>query len=255
MSAIPKPIQVLAGVPEGLRNPLLQEYDKLVRNYREGRWEPAELNGGKFSEVVYTILKGHVDCSFPGVPSKPRNMVDACKALEGASGFPRSIRIQIPQMLAALYEIRNQRNVGHVGADVDPSHMDATVVLAMVKWVLAELIRIFHGMTTEEATKVVEGLVERTLPIVWKTASMTRVLGSHLGAKERMLALLYGTNAPIEVREIVRSIGYSNITQFRKTVAKEAHRADLVHWDAEADTIEISPVGIRYVEENVDLVV
>ena len=255
MSTVPQPSQVLAGVPEGLRKPLLQEYDKLVRNYREGRWEPAELNGGKFCEIVYSVLKGHVDGSFPGVPSKPRNMVDACKALQGASGFPRSIRIQIPRMLVALYEIRNQRNVGHVGADVDPSHMDATVVLAMVKWILAELIRIFHGTTTDEATRVVESLVERTLPIVWKTASITRVLGSHLGAKERMLALLYGTNGPIDAREVVKSIGYSNITQFRRTVARDAHKADLVHFDFEADTIEISPVGIRYVEENIDLVV
>lgn len=255
MNMVPQPSQVLAGIPEGLRKPLLHEYDKLVRNYREGRWEPAELNGGKFCEVVYSILKGHVDGSFPIAPSKPRNMVDACNALANAAGFPRSVRIQMPRMLIALYEIRNQRNVGHVGADVDPSHMDATVVLAMVKWVLAELIRIFHGMTTDEATRVVESLVERTLPIIWKTASITRVLGSHLGAKERMLALLYGASTPIDVREIVKSIGYSNTTQFRKTVAKEAHKADLVHFDAEADTIEISPVGVRYVEENIDLVV
>ncbi len=70
-----------------------------------------------------------------------------------------------------------------------------------------------------------------------------------------MLALLYGTNGPIDVREIVKSIDYSNITQFRKTVAKDTHKADLVHFDPDADTVEITPVGIRYVEENIDLVI
>src|SRR5262245_16799160 len=111
----------LKGVPKGLRAPLLEEFNKLARHYRESRWEPSELNGGKLCEIVYSILKGYVGGSFPASPSKPSNMVDACRALETASPFPRAIRIQIPRMLVALYEIRNNRNVGHVGADVDPN--------------------------------------------------------------------------------------------------------------------------------------
>src|SRR5438876_337250 len=83
--------------------------NKLARHYRESRWEPAELNGGKLSEIVYTILKGHVDGAFPATPSKPRNMVDACGALASANSFPRAIRIQIPRIIVALYEIRNNR--------------------------------------------------------------------------------------------------------------------------------------------------
>ena len=46
--------------------------------------------------------------------------------------------------------------VGHVGADVDPNHMDALCVLQMSKWVFAELVRIFHGTTTEEAEATVD---------------------------------------------------------------------------------------------------
>jgi hypothetical protein len=110
------PQNALAGIPEGLRSPLLDEFNKLARHYRESRWEPAELNGGKLCEIAYTILKGHVDGAFPTTPSKPKNILDACKALENAVGFPRSVRIQIPRMLIGLYEIRNNRNVGHVGA-------------------------------------------------------------------------------------------------------------------------------------------
>lgn len=47
-------------------------------------------------------------------------MVDACERLEQApaSKFPRSVRIQIPRVLIAFYEIRNNRGVGHVGGDV-----------------------------------------------------------------------------------------------------------------------------------------
>ena len=47
-------------------------------------------------------------------------------------------------MIVALYEIRNDRGVGHTGGDVDPNHMDASMVLAGAKWLVAELV----GSTT-----------------------------------------------------------------------------------------------------------
>ena len=250
-----RPEEVLAGIPEGLRKPLLEEYGKLVRNYRENRWEPAELNGGKLCEIVYSVLAGHVNGSFPVGPSKPANMVDACNDLAKAKGFPRSVRIQIPRMLIALYEIRNNRNVGHVGSDVDPSHLDATAVLAIAKWILAELVRIFHQTSTEEATETVEALVERTLPILWRAKDVTRVLGTHLGAKEKMLVLLFGGSGRELVRSLVDSIGYKNATQFRDKVLVPAHKADLIHFDSKTDTVEISPIGIRFVEDNISLVI
>lgn len=247
------PANTLAGVPASLRTALLEEFNKVTRNFREGRWEPAELNGGKLCEIVYTILRGHVDGRFPAKPSKPRNMVDACKDLEKATGFPRSVRIQIPRMLIALYEIRNNRNVGHVGADVDPNRMDASVVLGLSQWIVAELVRIFHSVSTDEATRVVEGLVERTLPLLWEVEGVTRVLVPGMSAKDKALALLYGSLGPQQVRWVLDSIEYKNASQFRSTVLKTAHRAKLIEFNQKADTVELSPLGIRYVEDKIPL--
>ena len=44
--------------------------------------------------------------------------------------------------------------------------MDATAVLYMSKWLMAELVRILHGLTTDEATDIVEALVEREIALV-----------------------------------------------------------------------------------------
>lgn len=247
------PAHTLAGIPASLRTPLLEEFNKVARNFREGRWEPAELNGGKLCEIVYTILRGHVDGNFPAKPSKPRNMVDACKDLEKAAGFPRSVRIQIPRMLTALYEVRNSRNVGHVGADVDPNRMDASVVLGLSQWIMAELVRIFHSVSTDEAARVVEGLIERTSPLLWEVGGVTRVLMPGMSAKDKALALLYGSLGPQQVRWVVDSIEYKNASQFRNTVLKVAHRSKLIEFNQKADTVELSPLGIRYVEDNIPL--
>ena len=123
-----KPAQALAAVPSGLRHPLLKEYKSIVQNYMERRWSPSELSGGKFCEIVYTILDGHAKGAYAAKPSKPSNFVDACKKLENNAGVPRSFQILIPRTLPSLYEIRNNRGVGHVGGDVDPNHMDALAV-------------------------------------------------------------------------------------------------------------------------------
>jgi hypothetical protein len=249
------PGDALRGIPDGLRSPLLEEFNKLARHYRESRWEPAELNGGKLCEIVYTILKGHVDGAFPASPSKPKNMVDACNALSSASAFPRSVRIQIPRMLIALYEIRNNRNVGHVGADVDPNHMDATAVYRMAKWMMSELLRIFHMISPEDASAVVDALTEREIPLLWRIGDRIRVLGASLTATNKTLVLLYGSAGTLPVRDVAASIEYKNVSQFRQKVLRPAHKIDLLDFDEKADTVILSPVGARHVEQHIPLTV
>lgn len=186
-------------------------------------------------------------------PHRSQAMVDACKALSTAGAFPRAIRIQIPRMLVALYEIRNNRNVGHVGADVDPNHMDATVVYSMVKWIMSELVRIFHAISPEGASTVVDALTEREVPLLWRIGDRTRVLGAGLSAKDKTLALLYGSPGALSVRDIAGSIEYKNTSQFRQKVLKPAHQADLLDFDSKSDLVILSPVGARYVEQNIPL--
>jgi hypothetical protein len=245
----------LGALPEGLRRPLVESLNVIARNFREHRWEPAELNGGKLCEVVYTILKGFVDGKFPSVPSKPRNLLNACKAMESAdqNKFPRSVRIQIPRMLIALYEIRNNRGVGHVGGDVDPNEMDALVVLEMSKWIVAELVRIFHKVDVKVATEVVTLLVERTIPIIWAVDGKLRVLNPDLSKKDQMLLVLYSIPGAITDKELVDFIEYRNLTVFRNEVLRPAHKARLVEYDEPTKSIRISPRGIQYVEDNLPL--
>lgn len=248
MTGVLSSADILSGIPEGLRAPLIEEYNKLVRNFREGRWEPSELSGGKLCEIVYSILRGHIDGSFPASPSKPPNMVRECQALENATAFPRSVRIQIPRMLIALYEVRNNRNVGHVGADVDPSRMDATLVLHMASWIMAELVRLFHNVNTDEATRAVETLIERIVPLIWKVAGRNRVLSSTLSVSDKTLVLLYAAAGPVPARELIADLEYGNPSRYRKGVLTDAHKAHLLHFDAKTDEVTLSPLGVTRVE-------
>jgi hypothetical protein len=240
---------LLANLPQRLRGELLNAYAEILRNFKERRWEPSELNGGKLCEVVYSIVRGHVDGAFPEKAKKPRNMVEACRALEAEpSSIPRSIRVQIPRMMMALYEVRNNRGVGHVGGDVDPNHMDAACVLAMSKWLVSELIRLFHDVTTEEAAAVVDALVDRTIPTVWQVGDNLRVLDPRMSMRDKTLVLLYQHHRPVPEDALRGWVEHSNGSSYRRDVLRKAHKAKLIEYDRLAKTVQISPLGIDLVE-------
>lgn len=252
-----RPALLLAGIPGSLRNPLLAAFGSITKNYRERRWEPAELNGGKLCEVIYSILQGHVSGKFPKSPTKPKNMVDACKSFEQAdsSKFSRSVRVQIPRMLVALYEIRNNRGVGHVGGDVEPNHMDALQVLEMSKWLMAELVRIFHGIKIDEAQTVIESIIDRTHYTVWEVAGKSRDLNSAHSMKDTTLVLLYTHRTPVSLSDLFQWVEHSNLSVYKRGVVRSLHRNRFLEFEEVSNFVHISPLGIRYVEEKIPLTI
>jgi hypothetical protein len=240
---------ILGSVPPSFEDELFGKYREIERNYREHRWEPSELNGGKLCEVAYSILRGHVDGKFAPKPTKPTNFAVACASLEKApADFGRSIRLLIPRILIALYDIRNSRSVGHIGGDVDPNHMDALCVLHMAKWVVAELVRVFYGVSTEEAQNFVETISDREIALVWDTGAVKRVLDTRLTMLEKTLVLLYSSLGPVEESRLLLSLEHSNPSVYRRDILRKAHKSRLLEYDEGARTVLISPLGSKRVE-------
>jgi hypothetical protein len=235
------PDQALSTIPEGLRRPLIDEFSNIVNNYIERKWLPAELSGGRFCEIVYTIIDGYSSWSYQPSPTKPRNFVDACRRLENNSNMPRSFQILIPRLLPTLYEIRNNRNVGHVGGDVDPDHMDSSAVVSISSWILAELIRVFHGVTTEEAQKVVDLIVERRSQIVWKSGDMRRVLKPDLPLRDQILILLGSCTSKVQAGDLFVWTDYDNRSYFNRILRKLHDQRFIEFNGATGETVLLPP--------------
>ena len=249
------PSKLLTSLPAGLRNELIASYREITRNYAERRWEPAELNGGKFCEIVYTILAGYIDGSYPAKPSKPRDMVAACRGLEAkppktSRVGDRSVRILIPRVLLPLYEIRNNRGVGHVGGDVDPNMLDATSVLNMASWVFAELVRVFHGVSTADAQRAVDALVERKHPLVWQIEDVKRVLVPNMRKEDQTLILLYSESGWVEEAKLMSWVEYSSLSMFRCRILQPLHDSKLIEYDVKLRRAYINPRGAKLVEDD-----
>ena len=238
----------LTAIPLGLRDPLLSEYQTIVQNFLEHRWLPSELSGGRFSEIVYTILDGHAKGAYAGAPSKPGNFEQACKKLENNAHEPRSFQILIPRMLPALYEVRNNRSVGHVCGDVDPNHMDSLVVLSMCNWIMGELVRVYHAMNVPDAQKVVNALAEIRIPVVWSDGYKKRILQPTLKLPEQLLLLIATTLPQITINELQLWSEASDKSYFMK-VLRAFHKKRLIELDEKAGTIQVLPPGAKQTEE------
>jgi hypothetical protein len=152
--------------------------------------------------------------------------------------------------MIAIYEIRNNRGVGHVGGDVDPNHMDATFVLAAAKWIVADLVRAFHDLETVVASQIVEALVQREVPLIWEVDGQKKVLDPTLTTRDKTLLLLYAHSTALPAEMVARWTQYKNLSRFREKIVAELSADALVHYGSD-DRIHLSPSGVAYVEQYV----
>lgn len=239
-------------LPDPLRRDLLDAFNEIVKNYREHRWEPSELNGGKLCEAVYTICKGWLEGgNYPQRAEKPNRFPETCWAMMNTyQQVPnsRSARILIPRMMMGLYDIRNNRGVGHAGAEVDPNKMDATAVLYTAKWLVAELVRLLHTLTTEEATAIVDGLIEREVAWVWTHEDTKRVLRQGLTWKQQALVLLLTEAGDVAEADLFRWLEHPRLADFRQKVLNPLHKDRLIEYDKETRSVRLLPPGVTAAE-------
>lgn len=239
-------------LPAGLREDLLTAFGEITKNYREHRWEPSELNGGKLCEAAFTVVDGYLqNKSYPARAHKPTNFLKSCLDLE--KNYPstpenRSARILIPRMMVGLYDIRNNRGVGHAGAEVNPNHMDATAVLYGSKWLLAELVRLLHSLAPDEAANLVETIVEREVPWIWSHENMKRVLKPGLTWKQQTLVLMLTETGEVLETSLLQWLEHRSVTDYRKNVLRPMHKARLIDYDTTKRTVRLLPPGVASAE-------
>ncbi|MFH1376437.1 MAG: hypothetical protein ABIH25_02265 [Candidatus Woesearchaeota archaeon] len=244
--------KIFNSMPKELRENLEKYFLEIIKNYKENRWEPSELNGAKFSEVVFRILEWHTNNSYTSFGTKIQPFSDKLKQFENKTNFSNSIRFHIPKMLAVIYSLRNDRGVSHVGGDVNPNHMDSVAIVYISKWILAEIIRIVHTLSISDAHELVEKIVEKEIPVVWTIFNKKRVLNINLNFEDKTLVLLY-SEYPKEINEknLCAWVEHSNSSIY-KNVIKKLHKEKFIEYDKESSSVIISPKGIKRVEQEID---
>jgi hypothetical protein len=250
----PNPVldTALAGIPKGFRTRLIKTYLELKKNALESRHDAAGVAVGKFCETALRFLQEKLLGTYTAFGVHIPNFADECRKLVNSpvgSGTD-SERHVLPRALVFLYTMRNKRGIGHVGGDVDANSIDIAAMTRIADWIICELIRLYHGLSLEEAQDIVDGLAVRQLPAIWQVGGKKRVLMEGLAAKDQALLLLYScADSSVFVDDLCGWIEYSNLAVFKGKVVGPLHKLRLLEFDKEIESITISPKGVVYVEE------
>jgi len=230
---------------------LVRHYRKIKENYLMSRFEPTELNGGKFSEIVIRILQNltNEDKSYTPLGNRLGNYFELARSFEQ---LPRthndSLRLHIPRVVQAVYNIRNHRSVGHIGGDVDPNISDANFITAACDWIMSEFVRLFYDCSLEEAQTIVNNLAQRKAsPIYILPDGRRRILNPRLTYKEKTLLLLFNESKRVLDKDLFAWTEHSNISKFKQAVLLPLHKDALIDWHN--GTCEILPPGEEQVAE------
>jgi hypothetical protein len=222
--------EALTAIPAALLDPLIESYEATLAGAQSGDWEKVGLNAGKICEITYKILRSHIDGQIQDMPG-PGNLRDACLGLENSpAAFPRSVRIQVPRVLVAVYEMRNNRGIGHAGGDVRPNGMDGEFLLRAIQWIVAELVRVFHNVGVVTAQQIVETVSEKQLPIIWSDGATIRVLRPELRTTDKVLLVLYNEAAKVQVQALMRHVDWEEgFGRFGAHVLEPLHKEAMIH--------------------------
>lgn len=239
--------QHLNNLPVDLVAALQTEFQKLHEQHFLGKWEPAELDGGRFAEAILRIVQ-HKDT---GTYTPIGTQLNRKAIVSGAArntALPDSLRFQIPALAELVTDFRNNRNSGHLGT-IDVNEMDSSFVLNATNWIIAELIRLETRMSPADAQAEIIKIIERKVPIIEEIGGRLKCLDSKLDAKTKSVAFCYRRYPEaISLDDLVDWTEYTNKGVLRKQLEGFTKEGVI---DFRNDEARLTRKGVAWVEQNI----
>ncbi len=241
----------LASVPTDLRKRLLRNYATVKSDSLRSHHDSVGHQAGKLAEVMLRVLQHLLVGASTPLSAGLADFKGECEKLErvpktaGAEG----LRILMPRALAFLYTLRNKRDFGHVGGEVDANAIDALTAIRLADWCMCELVRVCHSVPLEDARLICEAIAEREMPMTWTVLGRKRILDPGVSYRDQTLLLLYAEiESAVPCEDLFEWTEHSQRSHYNRDVLSKLHKGRLIEWEREADMAILSPTGVREVE-------
>lgn len=201
---------------------MLRHFERMSDDFQRGEWEDCLAKGGKFIEAALKALYVRAGKVVPtGKAFKADSIINSLAGLPVGS-VDDTIRLTIPRACRFVYEVASNRGGRHDPAEIDPNEMDATVVVSVCSWIVAEMIRhAQHGAVDSSAVKeVVDSLVRKKYPLIEEVNGR---MYFHLRKKSApdvaLLALACRYPKRIEKQELVETVKRNGFTDANARMA------------------------------------
>jgi hypothetical protein len=171
----------------------LKHYLAATTEFIAKDWDGVALKAGKFVEAVTKALMLYCGKSLPANTRHFKAGVEL-RALESLGAHSDVVRIVIPKACVFIYEVVNNRGGRHDAGEIDANEMDATVIIPLMSWIVAEMVRFCSvGGGTTSAMTLIDGLTNKIYPYFEEIDGRSYVNLNKLSAADTALLLLYAS--------------------------------------------------------------
>lgn len=217
--------------------------------FRLKRWGSTELNGGRFAEVaariMYSVDSGNVALT--------KSVDDCFRYIENPAvshNFPETqAAIHLIKVVRSIYKLRSQRGAVHVSPVYSANEIDSRLVVESVRWVLAELLRLFITSDPNLLTETVQSLARFPSPLIRIYGERALLQSTAFTIEEEVLAHLLFSSEGLVAKEITAVIP-KDPSSVRKSI-KRLCSAQLRQVVAVNDKYQITDLGIQRIEHKI----
>ena len=231
-------------IPPKLVDDLLTYYTKIKAEFYLQRYEAALIKSGKFCETVFQILYYLVTGKV--ITNPVFTKISPVLEKSPSSKFPESIRLLIPRITKATYDIRSKRGAAHKKEAISPNQMDCDLVVAQCDWILSEFLRLYHDSNVEEIKQVIKEIFKRKVLVVEQFEEDVLVLNERLSVRNQILTILwYFYPKPVLVEDLKKWVHGS--TQNISASINYAKSKRLVF--RRDNRVYMTEKGLKYIED------
>lgn len=189
-----------------LAKQLIEEFVAVEEAFLLRKWKYSELDGGRFAEVaariVYAIDSGNLSLS--------KSVDDCLRYVDNeqvSHSFPeRQGAIHITKVIRAIYKLRSQRGAVHVSPSYTANEIDSKLIVECVRWVLADLLRIFVSSDREKVADAVRSLARFPQPIIRRYNEIPLLQSVTFTTEEEVLAHLLDASNGLTTADLIAII-------------------------------------------------
>jgi hypothetical protein len=219
-------------------------FNGLMKEARGDQWEWCIVEGGKFVEAVlkcFHYLRTNDVVDIVRVDEEIRQ-------LEQSTSLSDFERMTIPRALRLIYEVRNKRGGAH-NSSFNPIQMDCVLVVAIAKWVMEELTRLYLTDDAPMAQMIVESLLIREVPLIQEIDGDRLILIPDLSARVQLEIILWREHQQRwPIKDLAQWVHNHSIENIRTTL-RAMKLKNLAHETEEG--WKLTTAGMKEAEEEI----